>query len=319
MDATSLPSVSPASGSFVGWKFHYPFASHYFEVPAGRIHYVDEGKGEPVLMVHGNPSWSFLYRHLIQGLRPLFRCVAIDHLGCGLSDKPQDFSYRLKDRIDHLESLVLKLDLQNINLVVHDWGGAIGLGLALRQPQRIKKIIAMNTAAFPSTRIPRRIAVCRWPVVGPLAVRGGNLFARAALRMAVANPDNLSPTIARGFLHPYNSWANRVAIQRFIEDIPLPETHPTYPLIKQIGEGLSRFSDRPVMLAWGLRDFCFNGEFLKEWQQRFPSAEVHAYEDAGHYLLEEKAETLLPLIRNFLLRKPGVSPSSASTPKKNQA
>lgn len=306
MESAASSSVHPeTTREFTGWRFHYPFASHYLAQPAGRMHYVDEGRGEPILMVHGNPSWSFLYRQVIQSLRPLFRCVAPDHIGCGLSDKPQNFSYRLKDHIDHLENLMTTLDLQNITLMVHDWGGAIGMGAALRQPDRIKRIIAMNTAAFPSTRIPFRIAVCRWPILGPLAVRGGNLFARAALRMAVANPDHMSPTIAQGFLHPYNSWANRVAIQRFVEDIPIPDEHPTYPLIKQIGEGLRRFADRPVMLAWGLQDFCFSAHFLTEWKTRFPEAEVHAYSDAGHYLLEEKAEVLVPLMRNFILRSSG--------------
>ena len=266
------------------------------------MHYLDEGRGDPVVMVHGNPTWSFFYRRLVLGLRGGFRCVVPDHIGCGLSDKGADFSYRLEDHVANLEQLVVDLDLRGVTLVVHDWGGAIGMGAALRQAERIKRLVIFNTAAFPAPHLPKRIACCRWPFVGPLAVRGGNLFARAALRMAMGDPRKMTLNTARGFLYPYNSWAHRVAIQKFVEDIPMEPEHPSYDLLKKIGENLPALADRPVLLAWGMKDFCFTPWFLDRWREIYPHAEVHRYEGAGHYLLEDEGDAILREVRSFLHR-----------------
>ena len=150
------------------------------------MHYVDEGPRDanPVLMVHGNPTWSFYYRNLIAGLADQHRTIAVDHVGCGLSDKPAQWSYRLQDHINNLANLVESLDLQNVTLVAHDWGGAIGLGTLQKLRERFKRIVLFNTAAFPPPYIPFRIRVCRWPVVGKLGLQGFNLFAKAAITMA---------------------------------------------------------------------------------------------------------------------------------------
>ncbi len=148
------------------WRAEYPFESHYLPTPAGRIHYVDEGRGRPVLFVHGNPTWSFYWRRAVAAAAPTHRAVAIDHLGCGLSDKPQDWGYRLADHVENLERLVLHLDLSNITLVVHDWGGAIGFGVATRHPDRFRDFVVTNTAAFRAPHIPFRIAACRVPGLG---------------------------------------------------------------------------------------------------------------------------------------------------------
>lgn len=296
-------ATSPHDG-FSGWSSHYPFTSHFLKVPAGHLHYVDEGQGEPVVMVHGNPTWSFFYRHLITGLRGQNRCLALDHLGCGFSDKPADFPYRLSNHVDHLERFLIELDLQNITLVVHDWGGAIGMGAALRQKARIKRLVIMNTAAFPADRMPWRIKVCRTPVLGPLAVRGANLFARAALRMAMADSRRMTRNTAKGYLLPYDSWKNRIALQKFVEDIPMDSSHPSYRLLEEIGNGLKTFSELPIFIAWGLRDFCFTPWFLEKWKALYPQAETHEYPTAGHYLLEEEGEDIRRKLRNFLNRNP---------------
>src|SRR5262249_37712127 len=123
---------------------------NYFSRPPGRMHYLDEGSGEPVVMLHGNPTWSFYYRNLILSLRDSYRCVVPDHLGCGLSDKPSEaaYDYSLKSRIDDLEALLNHLGVDKITLVLHDWGGMIGMGFAARQPDRIRRLIVSNTAAF---------------------------------------------------------------------------------------------------------------------------------------------------------------------------
>ena len=287
--------------SWGSWRALYPFRSHYLTVGQGaRMHYVDEGEGDPVLMVHGNPTWSFYYRRLILGLRRRHRCVAPDHIGCGLSDKPGDYTYRLHRHVENLEKLVTGLDLKNLTLVLHDWGGAVGMAMAQRHPERIRRIVLLNTAAFPSPRIPFRIAVCRAPVLGAVAVRFFNAFVRAALRMAVVHRDRMTPNTVSGYLHPYDSWRNRIAVLRFVQDIPMKPEHPSYALLARTGENLGIFRDRPMLIYWGARDFCFDDSFLRKWRELFPEAEIRRIADAGHYVLEDAHEEIIPAVQRFL-------------------
>jgi len=253
-----------------------------------------------VLFVHGNPTWSFAWRHLIRGLSDQYRCIAVDHLGMGLSDKPLDYEYRIDQHIDNLCHLVNELDLQQVTLVGHDWGGCIGMGMAARLPERMSRFVMMNTAAFRSREIPFRIAICRIPVLGAAGVRGLNLFARAAIPMAVHHHDRMTPLIRQGFLAPYDSWNHRIAIQRFVEEIPLHPAHPSYQTLVDVENGLSQFQQHPFLLFWGERDWCFTTSFLGEWQRRFPAAESVRFADAGHYVFEDAHERILPRLREFL-------------------
>jgi haloalkane dehalogenase len=279
----------------------YPFASHVLDLDGLRYHYLDEGPRDapPLLFVHGNPTWSFAWRHLISSLKSDFRCLAVDHIGCGFSDKPQEYDYTLDRHIRNLCRFVESLDLRNVTLVAHDWGGCIGMGAAGRAPDRFARFILMNTAAFRSKSMPFRIAVCRWPVVGAIGVRGMNLFARAALTMAVSKR-KLEPLDKRGLLAPYDSWANRIAIHRFVLDIPMAPDHPSYSTLVEIEESLAKQAGKPMLLAWGMRDWCFTPEFLAEWRQRFPQAEVVEFADAGHYLFEDEPEKLVETVQRFL-------------------
>ena len=285
------PTLNPAL------QAEYPFASRYFDLNPWRYHYIDEGTGSPILFVHGNPTWSFAWRNLVKGLRETHRCLAVDHIGCGLSDKPRDYDYRLAQHIDNLDRFIAQLDLQNITLVAHDWGGAIGLGAAVRAPQRFSRLVLMNTAAFRSKAIPWRIAACRIPLFGPLAVRGFNAFSGAATRMAVEKP--LSPIVRQGFTHPYNSWENRIATLRFVEDIPLNEKHPSYATLADLEQRLPTLADKPMLLLWGMRDWCFTPAFLEEFERRFPQAESRRYANAGHYLFEDAQQEILAEISRF--------------------
>lgn len=286
------------------WRSLYPFESHYANIGGVSCHYVDEGEGAPVVMVHGNPTWSFHFRDLIQELRPRHRVVAPDHVGCGLSEKPQNYPYRLQTHIDNLEHLlVAHLDLDDITLVLHDWGGAIGAGFAVRHPQRVSRLVILNSAAFLLPKCPWRIRICRLPAFGPPAVRGFNAFARAALRMATTRPERFSEAVRAGYLAPYDTWRNRIGILRFVQDIPLRPSHPTWKTLGQVEKNLCKLSDRPTLLCWGERDFCFTPEFRAAWQKYFPDAETHAFEDAGHFVLEDAKEYILPLV-NEHLRKP---------------
>lgn len=292
------------------WRSEYPFASHFLTVRNRRLHYLDEGLAEspadaprgPLLCVHGNPTWSFYWRHLVARFRPVRRVVALDHLGCGLSDKPSDFGYRLQDHIDHLVRLVDHLDLRDVTLVAHDWGGAIGLGAAVARPERFARFVLCNTAAFRSDRCPLRIRACRLPIVGPLAVRGANAFVRAALRMATTRPERFTPAVRAGYLAPYDSYAHRIAVQRFVEDIPLDERHPSYPALVAVERGLAQLSGVPTLLAWGMRDWCFTPYFLERFREFFPAAEVRRYAEAGHFVVEDAREELLDDVAAFVDR-----------------
>lgn len=284
-----------------GFEAEYPFESHFADVRGRRYHYLDEGPEDdarPLLFVHGNPTWSFAWRNLIRGLAPMRRCIAIDHIGCGLSEKPQEYDYTLATHIANLAEFIKQGDLRNITLIAHDWGGCIGMGAAGRMPERFRRFVLMNTAAFRSQRIPLRIAVCRIPFLGPIGVRGLNLFARAAQQMAVVR--RLPASVRRGYLAPYDSWANRVAIQRFVEDIPLNDRHPSYQTLVEVEAGLGQFQRLPMLLAWGMRDWCFTPAFLSEWQERFPQAVVERLDSASHYLFEDEPERLLKVIQGFL-------------------
>lgn len=292
------PLTATSAGADLGsLRALYPFHTARLPLPGGAMSYVDEGAGPPVLLVHGNPTWSFYYRRLIAALAPAHRVVAPDHVGCGLSDKPQDYPYTLSTHIDNLGRLVDHLGLEKLDLVVHDWGGAIGMGWAVRNPERVHRIVVLNTAAFLSPRIPLRIAVCRYPVFGDLAVRGLNAFAGAAVFMAVERPMN--PEVARGFLHPYGSWADRVAVQRFVRDIPLSPGHPSWSVVDSIDRELVNLRDHPMLILWGGKDWCFSDHFLAGWLARFPQAEAVRFDHAGHYVLEDAHEEIVPRVVRF--------------------
>lgn len=285
----------------------YPFATRLCQVPGGLYHYIDEGEGEPVVMVHGNPTWSFFYRNLAIGLRGRHRCLVPDHIGCGLSDKPRDAGqYTLERHIDNLEAW-LEAVLPpvgepggGINLVVHDWGGPIGLGYAVRHPERIRRVAILNTSAFTEGGMPFAIRLCRQPGLGSLLVRGLNLFSLGGTRFTTLLP--LPATVRRGFLLPYNSWTNRVAVHAFVKDIPLEADSPARRILADIEARLAgALYGVPMLIQWGMRDWCFTPFFLGLWRRRFRFAEIDEYE-AGHYLLEDAGDKIVPRVRTFFER-----------------
>lgn len=278
----------------------YPFSSNFFETGEGRIHFLDTGTGSrgTVVFLHGNPSWSFLWRDLIRELSAAgFRCIAPDHLGMGLSDKPEKF-FRLADRIRHAEALLASLGIEKFSLCVHDWGGAIGFGIATHAPEKIEKLVVTNTAAFRSKNIPKRIALCKIPCLGPFLVKTFNAFALPATFLAVRK--KLPRAVKDGFLYPYRTVRSRVAIANFVRDIPLCEKHPSYATLAEIEAGLPVLREKPMLIAWGGRDFCFDDTFFNEWKKRFPSAETLYCKDAGHYLLEDAGEEVILAVKKFL-------------------
>jgi haloalkane dehalogenase len=278
----------------------YPFEPKRFETGSGAISYLDEGAGdEAVLMVHGNPTWSFFYRKVVLALRGRIRCIVPDHLGCGLSDKPQDYDYALGNHIGNLDRLVESLNLKKVHLIVHDWGGPIGLGTMLPRRERLGKVVILNTAAFADTVIPWRIRFCRAPVIGEWVVRGFNGFAWPATWMAVIRP--LPDAVKRGFLFPYDSWANRIATHRFVQDIPRGRGAPNDIALAKIEAALPLLRDRPVRIIWGGQDFCFNRHYFERWKRLLPGADTDYLSEAGHYLLEDAPEETVGGIERHIL------------------
>jgi haloalkane dehalogenase len=286
----------------------YPFQGKILDLDGLSYHYLDEGDGPPVVMIHGNPSWSFYYRDLVLALRGKYRAVAPDHIGCGRSGKPDDsrYDYTLERRVQDLGKLIDHLGSDKVTLVVHDWGGMIGMTWATQNPERVERLVVLNTAAFPlpaSKSFPYPIALARIPGLGPMLVRGFNAFARGAVRFCVTRT-RMSPEVAAGYLEPYNSWRNRIALQRFVEDIPLRRSDRTWRLVNETAGKLGELRSVPMLICWGMRDFVFDVHFLDEFIRRFPDAEVHRFDDAGHYILEDAREDVIPLISSFLAEHP---------------
>lgn len=296
---------SPISTPLPAWlRALYPFTPHSFATPHGaRMSYLDEGprSDEAVLMLHGNPTWSFFYRDLVKIVAPSMRCVVPDHIGMGLSEKPQNYSYRLETRISDVEALVALLGLKKVHLVVHDWGGAIGFGFATRHPELIGRITILNTAAFVSGRIPARIALCRAGWLGEFLVRAFNAFAWPATWMSM-HARKLKEDEARGFLFPYDSWSNRVAVHRFVTDIPMETSHPSRATLEQVERLLPSLADKPKLIVWGAWDFCFHDAFLDRWREIYPKAEICRLRDAGHYVLDDGGPPALEKVRSFLTK-----------------
>lgn len=285
----------------------YPYPSNYIDINGLNYHFLDQGKGDPVVMLHGNPTWSFYFRNLVNALSDQFRTVVPDHIGCGLSDKPsiKAYDYRLQRRVDDVASLLDHLKIKDkISLILHDWGGAIGMAYALRYPQRINRFVVMNTAAFfpPKGKLlPIRLRLVRnVKPFGILALQGFNLFALSALCMAAHK--RLDKPVKKGLIAPYNSWHNRIATLMFVKDIPVARSDPSYGLIKSLDENLHQLSHIPMMICWGERDFVFDMDYFKEWRRRFPGAEIHSFVNAGHYVLEDVPDEIAVLVKNFLLK-----------------
>jgi haloalkane dehalogenase len=258
-------------------------------------------------MVHGNPTWSFYYRQLVLGLRHRYRCLVPDHIGCGLSDKPGDdaYDYTLSRRVDDLEALLEHAGADNVTLVLHDWGGMIGMAWALRHPQRVRRLVLLNTGAFhlPEAKaVPWQLVLTRTPL-GALLVRGFNAFARGAARTAVTRRP-MGRALRDAYCAPYDSWQNRIATLRFVQDIPLHPGDPGYDLVSEVEQGIPALRDLPVQICWGDRDFVFDHHFLAVWQQLLPGARVRRFPDCGHYVLEDAPEEILAEIEQFLRDHP---------------
>ena len=287
----------------------YPFAGTWCEVNGFKMHVLDEGQGDTVLMLHGNPTWSFFFRNLVLGLRGAHRVIAPDHIGCGLSEKPDeaDYAYTLSRRVDDLAALIDQLKIRGrITLLMHDWGGMIGMAYAARVPEKIARLVLLNTAAFhlpKGKRLPRSLWLCRETPLGELIIRDTGLFTSLLARWAVCRP--MEQRVREAYLWPYRLPRDRTSLLRFVQDIPLRSDDPSYELVSKVQATVPRFNQVPSLLLWGEKDFVFDHHFLREWQRLLPAAEVHRFPNAGHYVLEDAGAEILPLIQDFFKRRPG--------------
>ena len=298
------PELRKRAENRAGFADEYPFASKWFEVDGYVQHYIDEGQGRVLLMVHGNPTWSFAWRKLVKDLSRDHRVIAIDHLGCGFSEKPQDKNlYTLDGHIERLSALVRLHNLQNVVLFGHDWGGAIGMSYARRHPEAIKKLVILNTSAFhipEGKRLPLLLHLTRTPI-GAFVVRAFNGFSAAATHIGVKR-SRMSRELRQAYCAPYNSWHNRIATLRFVQDIPLKKGDPGFDYVEDLQNHLHLFRNTPVLIAWGLKDEVFDIHFLNKWIEYLPQAQVHRFEDCGHYVLEDAQEEIGKLIHDFLAK-----------------
>jgi pimeloyl-ACP methyl ester carboxylesterase len=294
------------------WSFDgaWPYEPRWVESSDGLMHYIDEGPadGRPVVLVHGNPTWGFLYRHFVGPLTDAgYRVIVPDQLGFGRSDKPARASlYTVPRQAARLDALLESLDLHEATLVPHDWGGPVGLAWAVAHPERIGGLFILNTYAHRppwKVPIPPPLRLFRARGIGDLAVKGLHLFVRGfVLHGGVAHPERLTAEVRRAYLAPHPSWSSRTAILAYVRQIPTGGGGPVSEFTASIEAGLRRdFEGTPVAIAWAMRDPAFTAKWLEElWLRTFPEARVLRLDDAGHYLQEDAHERIVPELLRFL-------------------
>ena len=276
----------------------YPFQSRWIPLTAGRMHYVDEGRGEPILFVHGTPTWSFEYRHLVRALSAEARCVAPDHLGFGLSERPAGFAYTPEAHAAVLDEFVRTRDLRDVTLVVHDFGGPIGLPLVLAHPERIRRLVIINSWMWPFDDDPDMLRKARIAggVVGRWLYRHVNFSLRVLMPGAYGRRAALTPEIHRQYLEVFRDKAARVQVLHALARA-LTESREHY---ARLWERAGELANRPVLIIWGLKDRAFGPRLLARWRDRLPDATVLELPEAGHWPHEEEPARVVEAIRQFL-------------------
>jgi haloalkane dehalogenase len=310
--------TTPGDWTFGGLWPHEP---RWFETEDGRLHYVDVGPrdGRPVVLVHGNPTWGFLYRDFIGPLTDAgHRVIVPDHLGFGRSDKPDDPQvYEIPRHAARLDALLESLELRDAVVVPQDWGGPIGLAWAVAHPERVAGLFILNTFAHRPPRavsLPLPLRLFRIPGVGEVMVKGLGLFHRVFLfRAGVVHRDRLTSEVRRAYLAPHPTWASRTAVLAFPRAIPAGPEGSVADFCAAVEAGLERhFRTKPAHIAWALRDPAFTPEMLDGlWRSTLPDAVVTRLEDAGHYLQEDAHERIVPELLAFLARLPVATGATA--------
>lgn len=277
----------------------YPFEPHYHQTPAGRMHYVDEGQGEPIVFLHGQPSWSFMYRAPLAGLASRARCIGVDWLGFGRSDKPRHWHYRIDAHAENLDSLIEALGLDGVTLVVHDWGGPIGLGWAVRHPERVKRLVILNTWmwSFAGERWARVFSRSVGSAPGRLAIRHLDLFVRVFMKRALAHVDGGRhwERVRAAYQGQFQGPQDRQGCAVFPQQIL-----GASPWLEETWRLASILAAKPTLFVWGEDDPVFRREVLERLCGAFPRNEVQALPGIGHFVAEELGDGLTKRIAGFL-------------------
>jgi haloalkane dehalogenase len=281
----------------------FPFAPHFVDVGGFPLHVVDEGAGDPILLVHGDPTWGLLWRALVGPLSARHRVIVPDHAGMGKSGAPPGVAgYTLADRIGHLERLVLALDLARVTIVVHDWGGPVGLGVAVSHPERISRVVLTNTwahASWPGAPFPRLVELVRSDR-GERFVLDRNGWIEAALRGTTARPELITEQLLAAYLAPFPTRESRLPLVCWSRDIPVRPGDRSWETMRGVEAALAVLADLPVLIVWGMRDPVLPPSVLELWRCTYPEATVVELPDAGHFLQEDAPDRLLPALAAFL-------------------
>ena len=275
----------------------YPFAHNYLSVDGAQLHYIDEGQGEVILFVHGTPSWSFEFRNVIKYLSKKYRCIALDHIGFGLSDKPAGYDYSIQNHTATLLKLINHLQLNQFTMLVHDFGGIIGLAAAEQIPDKISKLIILNTwcrSIQDEPEYKKMKGILGSPLM-PFLYRYFNFSAKYILPAAFGERSRLTPEVHQQYLKPFGNAGERNGTVAFAKSLLRDQDY-----YESIGKMLPVLKNKPVLIIWGMKDAFITEKHLLWMQEQFPTAEVVKYEDAGHFVLEEKSVVAGPVIEAFL-------------------
>lgn len=280
----------------------YPFTSRWLEVEGLPVHYVDEGEGPALLFLHGNPTWSFLYRDVIRALRDRFRCLALDYPGMGMSAKPRDvgrddYGFTPAEHSRVVEGFVDALDLEDLTLMVQDWGGPIGIGFATRRPERVARLVIGNTWAWPAEEFDMKLFSAMFGLgPGRFAVTRFNVFIERLLPMGCER--ELAAEVMAAYRAPFPTPADRVPIATFARSIVKAR-----PFLTEVVQNLDAVVDKPVQIIWGKKDRAFRKRELERWKRIFPDARVRVLDDAGHFIQEDAAGAIVEEIGELMAQK----------------
>ncbi len=300
------------TGNEQDWTFGgtWPYTPRWFDSSDGRMHYVDEGprSGRPIVMVHGNPTWGYLYRHFIAAVTQAgYRAIVLDHLGFGRSDKPdQPELYQIQRHAERCGALLESLDLHDATMLVQDWGGPIGLAWAAAQADRVRSLAVLNTFVHRppgEVKLPLALRLFRTPLIGELMVKGLHAFVKVFLfKAGLVKPARLDQQAKAAYLAPHPNWSSRTPVLVFPREIPAGPEGRVSDFLAGVNQQLvAGFADKPVFIAWPMKDIAFTPDMLDTlWLRDFPQAEVMRIQDAGHYIQEDAHEQVIPPLLDFL-------------------
>jgi haloalkane dehalogenase len=278
-------------------KNEYPFVSHYFQTEYGRMHYVDEGQGDVIVMVHGTPEWSFVYRKLIKGLSKDYRCIAPDFLGFGLSDKPTSYSYKPEEQAKLLEHFITALDLKNITLIVHDFGGPLGLSYAMNYPNNVRKLVVMNTWLWSVKDDPfyARFSKLMKTPLGKFLYLHLAFSPQVLLKQAFGDKAKLTKHIHQHYLKVFPTPESRRSTLAYAKSLLDSDA-----FWSRLWDWCGAIQDIPALVLWGMKDIAFKEKDLKRLETIFKKSQTIRLENVGHFVQEEAGEEILPSVKEFL-------------------